>query len=203
MNREELDMMMKYEDLLNKGYISVIGFWEKIREFKTISQSDLQRVQTELFKLEAKNFDPLGDPLNVPRLTNQVHLTENMKPYEPNRPRDEIPTIGNNAFSSWGSTPAEPIKYREPKSYGEKMFAKISFRETDNLDMMMNAVRRFMKDKPICVESITLEKREDGIHFLKSVVGKSHEVYSQPSRPELVTPKELEAILQIISEWGD
>jgi hypothetical protein len=86
-------------------------------------------------------------------------------------------------------------RYIEAKTSGEIMLAKLGYHQVYRTEKSPSGVRIFEKEKAMCIESIAFEKYETGISFSKSEITRNNKPYSEPPRPELVQPKELEAII--------
>ena len=99
--------------------------------------------------------------------------------------------------------------YMNPETAGQKMFAKMNYYEEYKPNYPLEGeVRIFIKKKAQCTESVVFEKHINHVKGRREVCFSKQERSTgsgrhEPSRPELVHPNELEAIIQIITEWSD
>ena len=176
MNQNDIQEFNHLEKLLNEKVISPIDFWQRIRELKSIQTGELNKIQKKLFTLEAKPYTEKFVPLQVPF----VHATYN---------------------------PAEHTHYIEPKTSGEIMLHKLGYAElTSEHDLMIirnygNYKRTFERGCAQTVDYIEFSKTDNEIHFTSYLTRKTSTPYKNNDEPKPVTKKELEAIIQIITEW--
>lgn len=179
MNITDFEEFKRLEDLLNKRVISPVDFWQRIRELKTISTGMINRIQRELNMLEANYKVNLTIPYN-----------EKFVPLQETK----------DIF-------AEHSHYIEPRTSGEIMLHKLGYAESmSEHDLMItgnypNNKRTFERVHAQIVDYIEFSKIDNEIHFTTYLTRKTHGIYKNNDEPKTVTKKELEAIIQIITEW--
>ncbi len=176
MNQNDIQEFNYLEKLLNEKVISPIDFWQRIRELKSIQTGELNKIKNKLFALEAKPF------------------TSNYVP--------PIQTSYND--------PATHTHYIEPRTAGEIMLSKLGYRESVEeyyLMVMGNSPsknkRKFERMTARTVDYIEFTKTNGETSFTSYLNRKSNTPYQNESEPKPVTKKELESIIQIITEWMD
>lgn len=185
MNQTDLEEFKRLEVLLNKRAISPIDFWQRIRELKTISPGMINKIHRELSTLEARPYDEHYVPLQ------KKH----------NFSKDIVTTKTYN--------PAGNSNYIEPTTSGEIMLHKLGYAEfVSEYDIIItgnftNNKRTFERVSTKTVDYIEFSKIDNEIHFTSYLTRKTHEPYKNNDEPKQVTKKELEAIIQIITEWMD
>ncbi|HKM29359.1 MAG TPA: hypothetical protein VJZ51_01205 [Bacilli bacterium] len=176
MNQIDIQEFNYLEKLLNEKVISPIDFWQRIRELKSIQTGELNKIKNKLFALEAKPF------------------TSNLVP--------PIQTSYND--------PATHTHYIEPRTTGEIMLYKLGYRESvEEYDLMIMGIfpsknkREFERMTAGKIDYIEFTKTNGETSFTSYLTRKTHAPYKNNDEPKPVTKKELEAIIQIITEWMD
>ena len=204
MNQTDFEEFNHLEKLLNEKVISPIDFWQRIRELKTISTGMINRIQRELFTLEAKPYNGKSVPLQEPQhdfstvVYNEIAFEKLAK-----TAIIQVPLIHTTY------NPAGHSRYIKARTSGEIMLHKLGYRESvEEYDIMIvgnypNIKRTFERVSAQTVDYIEFSKTDDEIHFTSYLTRKTHAPYKNNDEPTPVTKKELEAIIQIITEWMD
>ncbi len=97
--------------------------------------------------------------------------------------------------------------YIEPRTSGEIMLHKLGYAELTSEHALMiirnygNYKRIFERGCAQTVDYIVFSKTDNEIHFISYLTRKTSTPYKNNDEPKPVTKKELEAIIQIITEW--
>ena len=206
MNKTDFEEFKRLEDLLTKRAISPIDFWQRIRELRTISSVVINRIQRELFALEAKPYNEKSVPLQETKYNfSQDIVVRNETEFA----KLAGMTISQVPLIHTTYNPAGHSHYIEARTSGEIMLHKLGYRESvEEYDIMImgnypNIKRTFERVSDQTVDYIEFSKTDDEIHFTSYLTRKTHAPYKNNDEPNQVTKKELEAIIQIITEWMD
>lgn len=144
MNLTDFKEFKRLEDLLNKHAISHIEFWQRIRELKTISTGMINKIQRELYMLEAKPYTEQFDPLQETKYNFSKDIV--IKNETARTSRSQFPLI-HTMYNPEGHS-----HYIEPITSGEIMFHKLGYAESvSEHDLMITDKRTFesVRDRTI------------------------------------------------------
>jgi len=227
MNQIDLEEFNRLEKLLNENVISPIDFWQRIRELKSIQIREVNKIQKSLFTLEAKQFTSKIDlperqkynfaeditllkdlsahttSLKENSITNAQSIMEAVERMK-NIPIPQVPF-----FQTSNSDPLTRSHYIEPRTTGEKMLKKIGYTESvDEYDTLITGyfpknIRIFERIANKTIDYIEFSKSNGETSFISYSIRKSNTFYQNEREPKYVAKNELEAIIQIITEWMD
>jgi len=174
---------------------------------------------TQHIKLDPEKFDDRFRGMSKPAYDRYIMGIDNAKPEPFNTKYQQSPTaeemskkailerlaktplfMGTNSTPSGFPNNIHEYDTKEARTIGEKMLARLRYVEIKNPIM---EGRYFAKDKQYHVETLVFNQDSDGIYFTKAREEKTINVYRNEPKPDRVTPAEMDAILQIITEWKD
>lgn len=242
MNQVDFKEFQRLEELLNLSAISPMDFWQRVRELKSVSTAELNRVERKLWTLEAQSFsDPisfrkykLAEEIvvnnNLPksimeeaqRILRSVPLPEMVMTTNPSSPTaqsimEEAQRQRLEQQALWQKNIKEPYRVAydpatnqrkiEPRTTGERMFSKLLYElYEDSYEAyfaLPKDIKKFQRNMPNYIERIEFERINGEIEFTASIQNKTNTPVMNDYMAKKIEPKELEAILQIITEWKD